>query len=214
MTNTLRSPKAIVLSFLAFIVSLALDLGTKEWALNELSIVRETPNASVCVEDGSGYAPMQRLRKPGIVLIEKHLEFRYAENCGAAFGIGRSLPLVLRTSIFGVAAVTASVALYWMFIIGRGTILFSWAVPLIVSGALGNLFDRIRHGYVVDFIRFYIDTWEYPTFNVADATIVAGVALLIIESFQNDRREARERAARKAAEDSSATKPNDSESAG
>jgi signal peptidase II len=55
---------------------------------------------------------------------------------------------------------------------------------LIASGALGNLIDRFRLGYVVDFIRFHVhEAFVYPTFNVADCTITVGVALLLIEGF-------------------------------
>jgi signal peptidase II len=65
-------------------------------------------------------------------------------------------------------------------------------VPLIVSGALGNLFDRVRYGYVVDFIRFHWrGEWDYPTFNVADVGISVGVALLIIDGFLEGRAEKR-----------------------
>jgi signal peptidase II len=56
-----------------------------------------------------------------------------------------------------------------------------------VSGAVGNLFDRVRHGYVVDFIRFHVhDKFEWPTFNVADITIVIGVGLLLLDGMRKD----------------------------
>ena len=52
-------------------------------------------------------------------------------------------------------------------------------VPLIIAGAVGNFVDRVRLGYVVDFVRFHLDDrWAYPTFNVADAWITIGVALV------------------------------------
>jgi signal peptidase II len=55
---------------------------------------------------------------------------------------------------------------------------------LIASGALGNLIDRFRLGYVVDFIRFHLrDAFVWPTFNIADSTITVGVLLLVIEGF-------------------------------
>lgn len=64
------------------------------------------------------------------------------------------------------------------------------SVPLIVSGAIGNLVDRVRFGYVVDFVRFHLnDRWAYPTFNVADAWITIGVVLILIEGFLDGRRE-------------------------
>jgi signal peptidase II len=77
-------------------------------------------------------------------------------------------------------------ALLFMFVTGTGGKLFAWSVPLIVSGALGNLVDRVRLGYVVDFIRFHLqEGWEWPTFNVADSTITVGVALLLLDGLLN-----------------------------
>jgi signal peptidase II len=68
-------------------------------------------------------------------------------------------------------------------------------VPLIASGALGNLVDRFRLGYVVDFVRFHLrDGFSWPTFNVADITITVGVGLLLIEGFSAPSRSQRARA--------------------
>jgi signal peptidase II len=128
-------------------------------------------------------------------LIDGWLEFRYAENCGAAFGFMRDMPMLVRKGVFYVAAAGAVVLLLWMFVTGRGGTLFAVSVPLIISGAVGNFVDRVRFGYVVDFVRFHLhDRWAYPTFNVADAWITIGVALILIEGFVDARREKRARA--------------------
>jgi signal peptidase II len=130
---------------------------------------------------------MQRLPNNGVVLIEGYFEFRYAENCGAAFGLLRDADDSVRRIVFGLAALGATVALFWMFVVGKGGPLFAWSVPFVVSGAVGNLIDRIRYGYVVDFIRFHVyDKFEYPTFNVADITIVIGVGLLLLDGFRKE----------------------------
>jgi signal peptidase II len=72
-----------------------------------------------------------------------------------------------------------------MFARGNGGPLFAWSVPLVVSGALGNMIDRVRLGYVVDFIHFHVyDSFEWPTFNVADSTITVGVALLLLDGMR------------------------------
>jgi signal peptidase II len=102
----------------------------------------------------------------------------------------RDMPSAIRKGVFYVAAAGAAVLLMWMFITGRGGRLFAVSVPLIVAGAIGNFVDRVRFGYVVDFIRFHInDRWAYPTFNVADAWITIGVALILIEGFLDGRKE-------------------------
>jgi signal peptidase II len=116
------------------------------------------------------------------VIISGHLQLSYAENCGAAFGMLNTAPRWLRAGIFTVAALAAVAALLWMYIRGSGGRLFALAVPLIASGALGNLVDRLRFGYVIDFIRYH-GLFEYPTFNVADAFITVGVACLFLDGM-------------------------------
>jgi signal peptidase II len=70
-----------------------------------------------------------------------------------------------------------------LFVQGKGSPWFAAAVPLVISGAAGNLVDRVRQGYVVDFIRFYWKDWEYPTFNVADIAITFGVICLVADAI-------------------------------
>ncbi len=55
------------------------------------------------------------------------------------------------------------------------------AFALILGGAIGNLIDRIRYGEVVDFIQWYVKSWYWPSFNVADSAISVGVALLVVD---------------------------------
>ncbi|MBA2484144.1 MAG: signal peptidase II, partial [Nitrosomonas sp.] len=62
--------------------------------------------------------------------------------------------------------------------------LFCLALSLILGGALGNLWDRITLGHVVDFLDFYIGSYHWPAFNIADSAIFIGAALLIIDSFR------------------------------
>lgn len=178
-----RSTRAIAICAIATIALVAADLGSKEWASANLASERIGEPPPVCADRG-----MQRIRTDSLILIEDYFELSYAENCGAAFGLLRDAPDWVRRSIFGLAAAAASIVLFVMFVQGRGGAFFAWSVPLIVSGALGNLVDRVRYGYVVDFIRFHVaDQFEYPTFNVADITITVGVALLIIDGFRQEK---------------------------
>ena len=64
--------------------------------------------------------------------------------------------------------------------------LFQVALSMILAGAVGNLYDRIRYGYVIDFLEFYIGDYRWPSFNVADSAISTGVVLLALEIFRND----------------------------
>ena len=62
--------------------------------------------------------------------------------------------------------------------------LFCLGLALVLGGAIGNLYDRLTLGYVVDFLSFHYQNWYYPAFNVADSAICVGVALLLIDSFK------------------------------
>ena len=196
VTRQPRSAKALVVCMVAIAALAAIDLGTKHWALDALSQPSPFGSQPVCAADASGRIQPQRAQGSTVVLIDGYLEFRYAENCGAAFGFMRDMPTKVRKGVFYVAAAGAVVLLLWMFVTGRGGALFALSVPMIIAGAIGNFVDRVRFGYVVDFVRFHIhDRWAYPTFNVADAWITIGVTLILIEGFMDSRREKRARLA-------------------
>jgi signal peptidase II len=180
-----RSLRSLALCLVALLAFTALDLWTKAWAEQALSREPDHPVGPVCEPNASGRYPMQRDRSESIVLVPDYLEFRYAENCGAAFGMLDQAPRWLRVAVFMGAGVVAIAALLWMFARGHGGKLFAASVPLVASGALGNMIDRLRLGYVVDFIHFHIrDGFEWPTFNVADSTITVGVALLLLDGLR------------------------------
>ena len=182
MTEERRSTSALMICLAALFALTALDLWTKDWAQGALAAPAQ--NVPLCAPDEHGRRHMQHIRTDKVVLVEGYLEFRYAENCGAAFGMLDKAPKWVRTGVFMTAGVVAVGALMWMFITGNGGRMFALSVPLIVSGALGNMVDRVRLGYVVDFIRFHInDGWEWPTFNVADSTITVGVVLLLLDGL-------------------------------
>lgn len=63
--------------------------------------------------------------------------------------------------------------------------LFCWGLALVLGGAVGNLYDRVTLGYVVDFLYFYVNEWAWPAFNVADSAICVGVGLLLLDSFKH-----------------------------
>jgi signal peptidase II len=69
----------------------------------------------------------------------------------------------------------------------RGDRITAWALSLILGGALGNLVDRLRLGYVIDFVDWYYRGWHWPAFNVADAAITIGAALLVLDALRGGR---------------------------
>ena len=165
----------------------AADIGTKEWALESLSRARSGEVPPVCVPEENGGVVYQRIPLPSKPLIPGVIRLTYAENCGAAFSMLRTAPAWVRAGVFGIATVAASIMLLVMFVRGSGGRLFGAAVPFILAGALGNLSDRVRHGFVVDFLQVDPKLFVYPVFNVADIVIVVGVGLLLIDGMLKPR---------------------------
>ena len=178
-----RGARALIIMLVCLAVYTFADLASKEWALDALS--RENPNRSpVCEPDASGRLSYQRLPLPSRSIVDGVLRATYAENCGAAFSMLRSAPGWLRALVFGVAALGAAIVLPVMFVRGSGGRPFAGAVPLILAGAIGNLSDRVRHGFVVDFIQVDPKLFSYPVFNVADIWLAIGVGLLLLDGFR------------------------------
>ena len=82
----------------------------------------------------------------------------------------------------------ASLFIVWMLKTHPGQTLFCLAVSLILGGALGNVIDRLIHGYVVDFIQVHWRGWYFPSFNVADSAITVGAGALILDEILRVRR--------------------------
>jgi signal peptidase II len=108
-------------------------------------------------------------------------------NSGAAFSFLAGASGWQRWFFVGLGAV-AAVFIVWMLKSHGGQRLFSWALALILGGALGNVVDRLLHGYVVDFIQVHHSGWYFPSFNVADSAISVGAVLLILDELRRVRR--------------------------
>lgn len=121
------------------------------------------------------------VRSVPIPVVGDYLRFTYVENRGAAFGL-----LQDQTAFFvfvGILVVGVIAASYRY--LPRSGFRLHLALGLQLGGALGNLIDRIRQGYVVDFVDFgYHSNW-WPVFNVADSAIVVGVALLALNALSS-----------------------------
>ena len=107
----------------------------------------------------------------------------YVKNTGAAFGIFQDGTLVL-----GILSSIVSLLLFIYLLRRRHSMpaLQHAALTLILAGALGNMIDRLRLGYVIDFIHFNIPSFSFPVFNIADSCVVVGAGLLLIASFLPD----------------------------
>lgn len=117
-----------------------------------------------------------------IPLIPDLLQLVHVRNTGAAFGIGanadsRLVPLLLNLGAIGVFFVVVAYA-FRSAITDR---VLQTGLHLILGGAIGNLIDRFRLGYVVDFVDVYVKSHHWPAFNVADSAICVGIALLFLD---------------------------------
>ncbi len=108
-------------------------------------------------------------------------------NTGAAFSFLNSSSGWQRWLFVGLAVV-AAIFIVWMLSRHGGQRLFSWALALILGGAIGNVIDRLLHGSVVDFIQVHWGAATFPSFNVADSAITVGAALLILDELMRVRR--------------------------
>lgn len=90
--------------------------------------------------------------------------------------------------LFGAIAVTASVVIVRLLVKHPDDKLFCFALALVLGGALGNLYDRLTLGYVVDFLFFHYRQYSFPAFNVADSAISVGVVLLLWDSVRKSGR--------------------------
>jgi signal peptidase II len=104
-----------------------------------------------------------------------------AFNTGVAFSLFRDAGAWPRY-LFSAVAIAAGVLIVWLLRRG-GDRWYCAGLALILGGALGNLWDRVTLGHVVDFLLFHWRNWYYPAFNVADSAITLGAALLILDSI-------------------------------
>ncbi len=115
-----------------------------------------------------------------VVVIPGFFNLTHVRNRGAAFSILSTLPDGVRIAFFISATLIAIIVIAVLIRKNDDRLLVS-AFALILGGAIGNLIDRIRYGEVVDFIQWYVKSWYWPSFNVADSAISVGVALLVID---------------------------------
>lgn len=123
----------------------------------------------------------------------------HAQNTGAAFGILQSFALPL--GIFS-AVVAVAILVYLKRQAGNLPVWQVGALALIFSGAVGNMIDRLRLGYVVDFIHFSVPGFDFPVFNIADACVVIGAGLLILAGFRKTPQASRRQTELKGSSDS------------
>lgn len=133
---------------------LLLDQATKLWVLNNLGLYQQLP------------------------VIPSFLNITHVTNTGAAFGFMAGQEK-WRHLFFQVISIMALCGLFYVYITSNDkTMWLFWGCSMVFGGACGNLVDRIRFKHVVDFLDFYLGTYHWPAFNIADSAITVGGVML------------------------------------
>lgn len=106
-------------------------------------------------------------------------------NSGAAFSFLSDAGGWQRWFFSGIAIVVGSFLLIWLLRLQPGKKILACSLALILGGALGNLWDRLQLGYVVDFISVHYQSYYFPAFNIADSAITIGAGLMLLDMFIN-----------------------------
>ena len=123
-----------------------------------------------------------------ISVIPGFLNFAYAHNTGVAFSMLDDHGNAGRWGLSVVALVAASLVVYFFWRTPRADDRILGSLALLLAGIVGNVTDRLRLGFVIDFIDVQFGGWHYPTFNVADMAICVGAGLLILDMFMTKRK--------------------------
>ena len=135
----------------------------------------------IAIDQLTKAAIIATLSPGGQRVITEFFSLVLAFNTGAAFSLWRDVGLWPRY-LFSAVAIAAGILIVWLLRRG-GDRAYCAGLALILGGALGNLWDRLTLGHVVDFLLFHWHDWYYPAFNVADSAITVGAALLIFDSI-------------------------------
>lgn len=139
-------------------VVIVLDLATKAWASSALVLHEPVPIF------------------PGFNITLMH-------NTGAAFSFLSEASGWQRWFFTAIAIAVSGGIFFWLRKLSAEQRWLAAALALILGGALGNLYDRVTLGYVVDFIQVYYDKWSWPAFNIADSAITVGAVILVVDSI-------------------------------
>lgn len=137
--------------------------------------------AVVAIDQATKFVIEAHFRPGEQQVITSFFSLLLAFNTGAAFSFMRDAEG--SRYVLSAVAVAAAVVIVWLLRRG-GNRSYCAGLALILGGALGNLWDRIELGHVVDFLLFHWRDWYYPAFNVADSAITVGAALLILDAFR------------------------------
>ena len=146
--------------------------------------------AVVLLDRGAKYLAAEHLRLGEAVALLPVLNLRLLHNTGAAFSFLSGAGGWQRWAFSLLAAAVSIVIVFWLRALAGRERLLPCALAFIMGGALGNLWDRLAFGYVIDFVEVYYDRFgwpPFPAFNVADSAITVGAVLLILDALLSRR---------------------------
>jgi len=181
-----RRPAAVACFLGVIALVLAADLSLKGWAFAN---VADEPVVVTELAQVHHEAFWRQYPHEPIVVVPKVLSLRLTTNTGAVFGVGKGG----RVFFIAVSVLAAAIISYMFVRSGANARLLHLALALILAGALGNLYDRLVYGAVRDMFHLFPETNLWPwIFNLADAALMAGVGLVLVLTFLNERRAKRQ----------------------
>ena len=140
--------------------------------------------AIVGADQATKWAIIEWVPLYGKVPLNSFINITHQQNTGAAFSFLAGASGWQRWFFIVLASAVSVVLTVWIWRIRtEGPLVLAAGLALVLGGAIGNLIDRIRLGYVTDFFQVWFGNWAFPSFNVADAAISVGAALLIIDAL-------------------------------
>lgn len=140
----------------------------------------------IIIDLGTKYLASQNLTYGQPVEVLPFFNLTLLHNYGAAFSFLSNSNTTWQVVVLsGIALIVAIVIFVWLTRLPKNKNLTACALALILGGALGNVYDRMIHGYVVDFLDFHINNYHWPAFNIADSAICIGAVILILMSFKS-----------------------------
>lgn len=137
----------------------------------------------VILDQASKWWAVQTLKFTGSIEVMPFLNFTLVYNSGAAFGFLNDAAGWQNVMFVVIAIVVSFVILAMAKRLGANDVQVMVGLMLVLGGAVGNLIDRLRFGYVIDFIDVYYREWHFPVFNIADSAITLGAIVLILDAL-------------------------------
>lgn len=137
----------------------------------------------VAADQATKWAIIEWVPLYGKVPINSFINLTHQQNYGAAFSFLADASGWQRWFFIGLASAVGAAILSWLWQVRRdGPFVLVAGLSLVLGGAIGNLVDRARLGYVTDFFQVWFGDWAFPSFNVADSAITVGAAFLLIDA--------------------------------